>query len=186
MRENAVKRLWQGDKAPRGGGGGRGGVACPGKPPGGGGGRGGPPCRYPPKGIRSYGPTRAVYYAGFDYFAHANDEVLCIPQIETVEALENLDGILGVPGIDAMYIGPMDLSISMGITPEMDGEAPEYVAARRRIVEGCRRHGVIAGVNSTARTAVKRIEEGVRLVLVTGDAGGPARGGAGGGRARRG
>ena len=132
-------------------------------------------CRYPPRGIRSYGPTRAAYYAGFDYFAHANDEVLCIPQIETVEALENLDDILSVPGIDAVYIGPMDLSISMGIAPEMDGEAPEYVAARRRIVEGCRRHGVIAGVNSTARTAVKRIEEGFRLILVTGDAGGLAR-----------
>ena len=132
-------------------------------------------CRYPPQGIRSFGPIRAVYYAGFDYFAHANDEVLCIPQIETVEALENLDDILSVPGIDAVYIGPMDLSISMGITPEMDGEAPEYVAARRRIVEGCRRHGVIAGVNSTARTAPKRIEEGFRFVLVTGDAGGLAR-----------
>ena len=132
-------------------------------------------CRYPPRGIRSYGPTRAAYYAGFDYFAHANDEVLCIPQIETVEALENLDDILSVPGIDAVYIGPMDLSISMGIAPEMDGEAPEYASARRRIVEACRRHGVIAGVNSTARTAVKRIEDGFRFVLVTGDAGGLAR-----------
>ena len=132
-------------------------------------------CRYPPRGIRSYGPTRASYYAGFDYFAHANDEVLCIPQIETVEALENLDDILSVPGIDACYIGPMDLSISMGITPEMDGEAPQYAEARRRIVEACRRHGVIAGVNSTARTAAKRIEDGFRFVLVTGDAGGLAR-----------
>ena len=101
--------------------------------------------------------------------------MLCIPQIETVEALENLDDILSVPGIDAVYIGPMDLSISMGITPEMDGEAPEYAAARHQIVEACRRHGVIAGVNSTARTAVKRIEEGFRFVLVTGDAGGLAR-----------
>jgi len=101
--------------------------------------------------------------------------MLCIPQIETVEAMENLDDILSVPGIDAVYIGPMDLSISMGITPEMDGEAPEYAQARQRIVEGCRKHGVIAGVNSTARTAVKRIEEGFRFVLVIGDAGGLAR-----------
>jgi 4-hydroxy-2-oxoheptanedioate aldolase len=132
-------------------------------------------CRYPPKGIRSYGPTRAVYYAGFDYFAHANDEVLCIPQIETVEALENLDDILGVPGIDAMYIGPMDLTISMGMAPQMDGEADEYVRARRRIVESCSRHGVAPGLHSTAGTARARIEEGFRLVLATGDVGSLAR-----------
>ena len=132
-------------------------------------------CRYPPKGIRSYGPTRAVYYAGFDYFAHANDEVLCIPQIETVEALENLDDILGVPGIDAMYIGPMDLTISMGMAPQMDGEADEYVRARRRIVESCGRHGVAPGLHSTAHTARARIEEGFRLVLATGDVGSLAR-----------
>ncbi len=126
-------------------------------------------CRYPPRGIRSYGPTRAAYYAGFDYFAHANDEILCIPQIETVEALDNLDDIVSVPGIDAAYIGPMDLTISMGMQPEMDGEAPEYVKARRRVVEGCRKHGVVAGVHSTPVTAPKRVEEGFRMILATTD-----------------
>jgi 4-hydroxy-2-oxoheptanedioate aldolase len=132
-------------------------------------------CRYPPLGGRSYGPTRVSYYAGADYFAHANEEVLCIPQIETVEAMDNLDDILCTPGVDACYIGPMDLTISMGITPEMDGEQPRYVEARRRIVEACRRHGVVPGVNSTARTARARIEEGFRMVLVTSDAGSLAR-----------
>ena len=126
-------------------------------------------CRYPPLGIRSYGPTRAAYYAGFDYYDHANEEVLCIPQIETKEAVENLDEILAVPGVDTVYVGPMDLSISLGITPEMDGDAEEYARARSSILEGCCRHGVVAGVNSTARTARKRIEDGFRMVLVTGD-----------------
>ena len=126
-------------------------------------------CRYPPRGIRSFGPTRAAYYAGFDYFAHANDQILCIPQIETVEALDNLDDIVSVPGIDAAYIGPMDLTISMGMEPEMDGEAPEYVKARRRVVEGCRKHGVVAGVHSTPITAPKRVEEGFRMILATTD-----------------
>jgi 4-hydroxy-2-oxoheptanedioate aldolase len=83
-------------------------------------------CRYPPKGIRNHGPTRAAYYAGFDYLAHANDEVLCIPQIETVEAMDNLDGILSVPG-------------------------------------------VVPGVHSNTLAAAKRIEEGFRLVRITGD-----------------
>ena len=126
-------------------------------------------CRYPPRGIRSHGPTRAAYYAGFDYLAHANDEVLCIPQIETVEAMDNLDDILSVPGVDAAYIGPMDLTISMGITPEMDGEAKQYVQARKRIVESCHKHGVVPGVHSHTRAATRRIEEGFRLIRITGD-----------------
>lgn len=128
-------------------------------------------CRYPPQGMRSYGPTRAALYAGADYFAHANDEMLCIVQIETVEALANLDGILSVPGVDAAYIGPQDLTISMGMAPELDGEAAEYVKARRQVVEGCRRHGVVAGVHSNARTAQKRIGEGFRMVLAATDTG---------------
>jgi 4-hydroxy-2-oxoheptanedioate aldolase len=126
-------------------------------------------CRFPPRGIRSHGPTRAAYYAGFDYLAHANEEVLCIPQIETVEAMDNLDDILSVPGIDAAYIGPMDLTISMGITPEQDGEAKEYVQARKRIVESCHKHGVVPGVHSNPVVAARRIEEGFRLVRITGD-----------------
>lgn len=126
-------------------------------------------CRYPPRGIRSHGPTRAAFYAGFDYLAHANDEILCIPQIETVEAMENLDDILSVPGIDAAYIGPMDLTISMGITPEQDGEAEEYVQARKRIVESCHKHGVVPGVHSNPGVAARRIEEGFRLIRITGD-----------------
>jgi 4-hydroxy-2-oxoheptanedioate aldolase len=127
--------------------------------------------RYPPQGIRSFGPTRAVYYAGFDYFAYANRELCCIPQIETATALENLDEILSVDGVDAVYIGPMDLSISLGLPPQADGEAPPYVEARQRILEACRRHNVVAGVHSSASTAPKRIAEGFRMVLATSDMG---------------
>jgi 4-hydroxy-2-oxoheptanedioate aldolase len=128
-------------------------------------------CRYPPQGIRSFGPIRAVYYAGFDYFAYANREVCCIPQIETATAVENLDEILSVPGVDAVYIGPMDLSISLGLPPQMDSEVPAYAEARQRILEACRRHNVVAGINSSTLTAPKRIAEGFRFVLVTTDFG---------------
>ena len=132
-------------------------------------------CRYPPQGIRSFGPMRAVYYAGFDYFVYANREVCCIPQIETAEAVENLDDILSVPGIDAVYIGPMDLSISLGLPPQMDTDVPGYVEARQRILESCRRHGVIGGINSSTLSAPKRIAEGFRFVLVTTDFGSMVR-----------
>ena len=132
-------------------------------------------CRYPPQGIRSFGPIRAVYYAGFDYFAYANREVCCIPQIETAAAMENLDEILSVPGVDAVYIGPMDLSISLGLPPQMDSEVPAYVEARQRILEACRRHNVAPGINSTTLSAPKRIADGFRLVLVTSDFGAMVR-----------
>jgi 4-hydroxy-2-oxoheptanedioate aldolase len=132
-------------------------------------------CRYPPQGIRSFGPIRAVYYSGLDYFAYANQEVCCIPQIETKAALENLDDILSVEGVDAVYIGPMDLSISLGVPPQMDGDLPAYADARQRILESCRRHNVVAGVNSSAATAPKRIAEGFRMVLVSSDSGAMAR-----------
>src|SRR3990172_8524975 len=63
-------------------------------------------CRYAPRGVRSYGPSRAVLYSGRDYFQHANDTVLCIVMIETAQAIENLDDILSVAGVDVAYIGP--------------------------------------------------------------------------------
>ena len=74
-------------------------------------------CFYQPKGVRSHGPVRAALAHGADYGAHANDEVACIVMIETAEAIGNLDAILAVPGIDAVYVGPADLSRSLGLAP---------------------------------------------------------------------
>jgi 4-hydroxy-2-oxoheptanedioate aldolase len=77
-------------------------------------------CRYYPLGSRSYGPTRAAYYAGAGYYPEANEQVACVPMIETKQAVERLDDILSVPGIDAVYVGPADLSITLGQQPRMD------------------------------------------------------------------
>ena len=71
-------------------------------------------CRYPPQGYRSFGPTRATLYAGKDYAPNANATVLTFAMIETKQALDNLDAILSVPGLDAIYVGPADLSQSLG------------------------------------------------------------------------
>ena len=71
-------------------------------------------CRYPPLGERSYGPLRAMLYAGEDYYQHANDTIATIAMIETAAALDDLDGIMSVDGLDAVYIGPSDLSIALG------------------------------------------------------------------------
>ena len=127
-------------------------------------------CRYAPAGVRSYGPARAVLYAGLDYFPNANAAVLCIPMIETKEALANLDDIVGTPGVDAVFIGPSDLSVSLGLPPGYDNDAPSFVDGVAAVVAACKKHNVIPGVFAgTAAVARKRIQQGFRLVQVVDD-----------------
>jgi 4-hydroxy-2-oxoheptanedioate aldolase len=127
-------------------------------------------CRYAPVGARSYGPVRANYYAGFDYYANANDDVLCIVMVETREAVAAVDEILSVPGIDAVYVGPADLSVTLGLAPAPDHEDAVFADAITRIVDACGAHGVVPGIAGNQKTAPKRIEQGFRLVEVAADA----------------
>ena len=128
-------------------------------------------CRYHPDGHRSFGPLRATMYAGADYFAHANTEVACIPMIETEQALDNLDDILSVPGIDAVYVGPADLSITLGQQPAMANEG-RFEEARQRIAAACKEHGVVAGIHANAQLAAKHAATGFQLVTISSDQGG--------------
>jgi 4-hydroxy-2-oxoheptanedioate aldolase len=131
-------------------------------------------CRYAPKGHRSYGPNRVTYYAGSDYFDHANDAVACIPMIETTQAIDSLDEILAVPGIDAIYVGPADLSITLGLPPRPDN-GPAFHEALARIVTGCQKHGVVPGVHANAQLARARIEAGFRMITISNDVAAMAR-----------
>ena len=127
-------------------------------------------CRYPPAGYRSNGANRAVLYGGRDYVANANREIACIPMIETKQGIENLDEILSTPGVDAIYVGPADLSFALGLTPEMDSEKPLHVETCRQIVAACQRHGVIAGIHTGGPAfTVRRIKEGFQMVTLTSD-----------------
>ena len=127
-------------------------------------------CTYPPRGYRSWGPVRASLYAGADYGDHANDQIVIMPMIETAEALKNLDAILGVPGVDAVYVGPSDLSLSLGCKPRLDQTDAAVVDAQQRIVEACRRHGVIAGIHTASSAyALKMIAAGYRFVTLASD-----------------
>jgi 4-hydroxy-2-oxoheptanedioate aldolase len=105
-------------------------------------------CRYPPAGYRSFGPIRASVYAGDDYLAGANQTVLAIAQIETAEALDNLDEILATPGLDGVYVGTMDLSISMGLAPPGDLRIPELRSAVQEIGQKAARRRLLAGVHA--------------------------------------
>ena len=127
-------------------------------------------CKYPPRGYRSWGPVRASIYAGSDYGDHANDTLVVMPMIETAEALKNLDDILSVPGVDAVYVGPSDLSLALGCKPRLDQTDPPVVDAQLKIVAACKRHGVAAGIhNNTAAYALKMIAAGYQFVTLASD-----------------
>ena len=125
-------------------------------------------CRYFPQGSRSFGPTRVSYYAGTDYFLGANTQVACIPMIETKQAVERLDDILAVPGIDAVYVGPADLSITLGLPPGMNNGGA-FEEARIRIAQQCAEHGVTAGIHANASLAEKHAAAGYRMITISGD-----------------
>ena len=127
-------------------------------------------CRYAPLGYRSSGPIRASLYGGADYHMKANDIVLAFGMIETQEALDNLDDILSVKGLDAIYVGPSDLSISLGYAPGGDKPDAWMMDALKRILDACRRHKVQPGIHCGAPSyAKKMIEMGFTFVTVGGD-----------------
>ena len=127
-------------------------------------------CRYPPKGNRSFGPQRAVLYAGTDYTAKANDTILTMAMIETVEALDNLEAILAAPGLDAIYVGPSDLSLSMGETPGYDPRFPQVMKAIKRIAKEAKAHNVVPCIHvGTVAYALTMFEAGYRLITYAGD-----------------
>ena len=126
---------------------------------------------YAPQGTRSFGPVRALLYGGADYPQHANETILTLAMIETAKALDNLDDILSVEGLDAVYIGPSDLSLSLGCAPAMDDVEPKVAQAIDHILERAKAHGVVAGVhNASAESALKRIAKGFQFVTVSSDA----------------
>jgi 4-hydroxy-2-oxoheptanedioate aldolase len=128
-------------------------------------------CRYAPVGYRSSGPIRATLYGGPDYHAKANDVVVAMAMIETIQALDNLDAILSTPGLDGIYVGPSDLSITMGHSPGLDRNEEDVLAAYKKILAGCKRHGVHPGIHTGSAAYAKRmIEMGFRFTTLLGDA----------------
>lgn len=129
--------------------------------------------RYPPLGERSFGPTRAVYAAGANYAAEANDEILAFAMIETAEAIDNLEEIASTPGLDGIYVGPADLSFSLSkgqLMPAFDREEPEVIEAIKRIKDACHRNGIQAAIHcGTAEYAARAVEWGFNMTTVSGD-----------------
>ena len=130
-------------------------------------------CRYPPAGARSNGPIRAgIYGVSTGYQKTANEEILCIPMIETQQAIDNLEHILDVPGIDAVYIGPSDLGFSMGLIPILDREEPQILEAYDKILRETSKRGIAACIHCGSSAYAKRaIGMGFKLVTIGNDSG---------------
>ena len=126
---------------------------------------------YAPRGTRSFGPIRGLIYGGPDYGDKANDTVVILAMIETKQGLDNLDHILAVDGIDGVYIGPSDLSLSLGCRPVFDDCDPPAAQAIDHILARAKAHGVVAGIhNGTPEAANARIAKGFRFTTVSSDA----------------
>lgn len=125
--------------------------------------------KYPPWGTRGSGPRRAsLYYSKVEeYIRRANDELLLVVMIETPKAIENLDSILTVKGIDAVFIGPDDLSLGLGIFKQRDH--PKYKAALRAVLDSCKKHGVAPGIHSNESEIADAIAQGFRFVGLNDD-----------------
>jgi 2-dehydro-3-deoxyglucarate aldolase len=123
--------------------------------------------KYPPEGMRGVGFCRANGYGARldeDVAASNSESFICV-QIEHVRAVENINEILAVPGIDAVFIGPYDLSASMGITGQFDH--PDYEAATQTVLKACQSHAVTPGIHVVqpdVSDVEKRYREGYRFI----------------------
>jgi len=128
--------------------------------------------RYPPLGIRSYGGPRARLYGGVDYFEHANEEIALIVQIEHIDAVNHVDEILSVEGVDGFFIGPSDLAISMGLKPGMDQTDPRHIEAVNKVLASGKKHHVPGGIHVGSPEAVnERIAQGFQFIGLSSDEG---------------
>ena len=127
--------------------------------------------RYPPVGIRSYGPMRSMLRIG-PTPAEADASVVVLAMIETPEGLENVEAIAATPGLDGLYIGPSDLTLAVGGRTSTDpAVADAFEAALVRIRRACEDNGIAAGLHTrSGEEAAKRISEGFTLLSIAGDA----------------
>lgn len=127
-------------------------------------------CRYPPQGIRSFGPARGLLYGGADYPQHANREILTLGMIETREGLANIDAILDTDGLDGVFIGPNDLSLTLTGAASAESTHQDMLSAIELVVSRCREKQKIAGIFCTSgRAAANRIAQGFQFVTPAND-----------------
>ncbi len=127
-------------------------------------------CRYAPQGSRSFGPARALLYGGKDYPQQANQQILTLAMIETRAGLANLDAILDVEGLDGVFIGPNDLSLTLTGQASAESQHPEMLQAIDRVLAQTRACHKMAGIFCTSGDAAAlRVAQGFRFVTPAND-----------------
>ena len=127
-------------------------------------------CSYPQRGERSFGPTRAIFYGGKDYQQKANETILAFAMIETQKALGNIDEIASVKDLDAVFVGPSDLGLSLGFEPG-EHEEPILLEAIETILKTAKLHGIRAGIYTlSSEYALRMIDMGFDYVVISSDA----------------
>jgi len=125
--------------------------------------------RYAPAGERSFGPIRVEIRDGDDYYRNANDHIAVIPMIETVKALECIEDIVSVEGVDAVYLGVYDLSLALGLAPGNNDGNPVFDDAIQRVLAACSAAGTVAGCHSNPDAAARRLRQGFQMVTASAD-----------------
>lgn len=127
-------------------------------------------CRYPPRGYRSFGPTRAALHLGAAYPAWADSQLLVLAMIETREGLANLDEILAVEGLDGIYIGPVDLGLALGLPARLDSDEPLLLETLAAIAAKARAAGRLLGLHCGGGAyAARMVSRGFRLLTIASD-----------------
>ena len=104
-------------------------------------------CRYPPAGTRSYGPVRPAFADARGDLAEINRRVVCAVMIETAAAVAQVEEIAAVPGVDALFVGPSDLAVALGVEPGAAARASQvFQDATARVVRACQDNGIVAGI----------------------------------------
>jgi 4-hydroxy-2-oxoheptanedioate aldolase len=127
-------------------------------------------CRYAPDGFRSWGPSRNVLYEQLTP-AEVNRRVVCVVMVETTAAIGAIDEIASVEGVDAVFVGPSDLAVSIGVSPSRGAGDPQHSALVARVAEVCSLRGIVAGIMcESAANAISRFEAGYRMLALRSDA----------------
>jgi len=128
-------------------------------------------CRYPPLGARSYGPVRSAFGTGREQTDAANAAIIAFAQVETAEGWANVEAICATTGLDGVYVGPADLSLTLGLAGFADLASHEMLDALDRVVTAASAHDVVAGIHAPSiERAVEMARRGFRFVGAAGDA----------------